>query len=296
MFRNFILVVIVGVGLLTLGSAARAQLIVGDGFNDGTGDITNDGGGVGWPSDNDHNWFTEGGPPADQVTAGGLSFTGVGATLAASGSKLTTQGGGTGAYRNLPGLYGGDANQTVWVSFLASNGSSANQGGYAGLSLINAYTNGGTYTQAENFFVGQINAVGEYGFVNYAANNSNGAPFLTGTGTDTTTHFLVTRFDFTASGSTEVSLYVDPTPGVAPTGSPQAMEDYTSSFVFDQVRFQSGSTADAAYNFDELRMGDTYADVAPVAAPEPSGVFVLGVGGLLLVGAARRRRRQDERL
>lgn len=226
------------------------------------------------------------------MSANGLIFTAGGNTLAASGNKLTTVGSNTGAFRNLPSVYGGDANQTVWISFLASNTDSGNQGGYAGLSLINAYTNSGAYMQQENFFIGQVNASGEYGFVNNSPSNSNGATFLTTTATDTATHLLVTRFDFTASGSTEVSLYVDPTPGTAPTSAPQAMEDYTSAFVFNQVRFQSGPSNSAAYNFDELRIGGSYADVAPVAAPEPSGLVVEIIGGLATLAAGLRVRRR----
>ncbi len=129
---------LIGVVLLSAGGSAKAQLVVSDGFGDAPGAITNDGGGAGWPTDNDHNWFTEGGPPADQVTLGGLTFTAGGKTLDASGNKLTTVGSNTGAFRNLPGLYGGNNNQTLWVGFLASNGSSANLRGYAGLSLFNA--------------------------------------------------------------------------------------------------------------------------------------------------------------
>ncbi len=117
-------------------------------------------------------------------------------------------------------------------------------------------------------------------------------PFLTGTATDTTTHLLVLDLEFTASGSTEANLYVDPTPGTAPTGAPQATEDYTNGFVFNQFRFQSGSAAGYAYNFDELRMGGSYADIAPVAAPEPGGATVLALGGFALASAAWRRRRK----
>lgn len=290
MVRKVLTAAMAGMSLLFVGAAAQAQEIVGDSLTYAPGDIANASGGTGWPNDGNHNWFTGASSPADQVTADGLKFSAEGGTLSVSGNKLTTAGSDSGAFRNLPADYGGDINQTIWVSFLASNANSANQGGYAGLSLIDAYMNNGNYIQQENFFIGQVNASGQYGFVNQTPSNSNSAPFLTAVATDTQTHLLVTRFDFTASGSTEVSLYVDPVPGVDPTNAPDAIEDYTDGFVFNQIRFQSGSTSNAAYNFDELRVGDNYVDVAPAAAPEPSGLAVCAFGGLAIVAAGLRLR------
>ncbi len=83
-----------------------------------------------------------------------------------------------------------------------------------------------------------------------------------------------------------------------PTQTAALDYSFTNSFQFNDLRLQSGptngSSANTSFNFDELRMGNTYLDVAPAespaAAPEPSGkATLLILGGLLTLILARRR-------
>ncbi len=278
--------------LLLAAHAAHAQstLIVGDGFSGPPGAITGQSGGYGWQAGK--NWTSSNASTPDQVTSGGLSFSQGGQTLAVSGGKLTTVGGDVGAYRRPPtdfGNYGGAVNQDIWIGFLASNTTADMASSYAGLSLFNA---------SEQFFVGVLYGTDAYGFQNTSVNGPDGAPQVVSSALaapDRQTHFLVTHFSFTASGTTEVTLYVDPTPGLDIAQNPVLDKVYTTGFQFNEIRFQSGSDASGAaypYNFDELRMGGTYLDVAPVAAPEPSSFAVFGLGLLSLsVLAVKARKR-----
>lgn len=284
--------------LMLLGAAAHAQssLIVADGFAGPPGAITGQSSGYGWQAGKA--WTSSSAANPDQVTSGGLTFSSNGQTLAVSGGKLTTVGGDVGAYRRPPtdfGPYGGDVNQDIWIGFLTSNTTSDMASAYAGLSLFNT---------SEQFFVGVPTGTDAYGFQNTSISGPDGAAQTAPPGLATPsaqTHFLVTHFSFTASGTTEVTLYVDPTPGLTdPLPAPLLDKVYTTSFQFNELRFQSGSDAGGAahpYNFDELRMGSTYGDVAPAAAPEPSSCAALGMGllGLSLLAIKARPRPASRR-
>ncbi len=249
---------LIGAGLLA--APARAQLIVSDSFNYSPGPVTGQGGGTGWAG----NW-TNSGSGADTVVSGGLTYSHGGAPLAVAGNTLMTSGSNVGAYRKPPtsfGAYGGNVNQDIWIGFLAAAPSAGDPTGYAGLSLFSSGT--------EVFFTGEALGTGMYGFQNHARAGLDGSAQLSGVSASTTTHFLVLHLNFTASGTTEASLYIDPTPGVTPTQNPAVDKIFPSAFQFDQVRFQSGTSANALFFFDELRMGNTFADVSPVALPAPT--------------------------
>lgn len=268
------------------GALAHAQssLIVADGFSGPPGAITGQSSGYGWQAGK--SWTSSSASNPNQVTSGGLAFSQGGQTLAVSGGKLTTVGSDVGAYRRPPtdfGAYGGSVNQDIWIGFLASNTTNDMASSYAGLSLFNT---------SEQFFIGVPSGTDAYGFQNTSVSGPDSAPQVvssTTTQPNSQTHFLVTHFSFTASGTTEVTFYVDPTPGLSVVPqNPQLDKVYTTDFHYNEIRFQSGSDTNGGahpYNFDEFRMGSTYGDVAPAAAPEPSSGAALGLGilGLCLL-------------
>ena len=81
---------------------------------------------------------------------------------------------------------------------------------------------------------------------------------------DATRRLLVYRFDFKA-GPEEAWMWVDPEPGLTP--DPARADLHAASiadFRFNAVNIGSGGGA--VYDLDELRVGTTFADVAPAGA------------------------------
>jgi hypothetical protein len=253
-------ILVVAAVTLLLAGRAMASLIVYDGFDytAGTG-IEGQGSGSGWGQ---AVWYDNSGNGVNNtVTSPGFTYS----AMPTAGNRVTTAGGNNGSFRFL-GTQGGSG--TLYVSFLvqrASGGSS----GYGGLSLF-------TGNSSEHLFIGQ-----RFNQDVFGVERSGGGGANSGT-TAATLSFLVARIDFNGANSS-ARLYVNPGLGSEP-GTAQATLSGFSSFNFDTVRIQSG---DPTFHFDELRIGTTYADVAPV--PEPAvQALLLFAGGAALLGAARR--------
>jgi hypothetical protein len=115
------------------------------------------------------------------------------------------------------------------------------------------------------------------------------------------THSIVLKFDLVTGaddielggiGDT-VSVFLDPTPAdvVEPTPSLVVSGvdiniDRMSSIIL--FHFQGGQANPGA--FVELRVGDTWADVAILSVPEPATLSLVGLSALGMVLAARRKR------
>jgi hypothetical protein len=102
------------------------------------------------------------------------------------------------------------------------------------------------------------------------------------------TAFLVVEMQFNASTSANdtISLFVDPTPGLAVPNVPAVTLSNTNlSNVISDIPFYAANNE--AVSFDEIRLGNSFADVAP--APEPGIWATLAVGAVALGGVAARR-------
>ena len=112
-------------------------------------------------------------------------------------------------------------------------------------------------------------------------------------------HLVVLRFDFDPANPDRVTVYLDPTDSVEANYTPAATIDVANS---DLVITHHGTISNFTFSgpghipgaFDELRWGDTFADVTPfldpetpVPAPSTLAVFLVGMLGVL---AGRRRR------
>jgi hypothetical protein len=111
-------------------------------------------------------------------------------------------------------------------------------------------------------------------------------------------HLMVLMFQFDPVLADVVSLYLDPTDSVESNYIPAATVSAPNSDLFIThhsaiSNFTFSGSGHVPGAFDELRWGDTFADVTPflvpVSAPPTLGLFVLSLVGTLL---ARRRGRR----
>jgi hypothetical protein len=241
--------------------AARAALTASDEFEYPTGAAAGRNGGSGFTTGYDP-FSAFGSTTAGTINAPGLTFPG----LLTRGNRYTTDGNDNAGVRRMP-ANNGETPGELWIAFLTS----AEPGGqppYAGMSLVNG--------NDEELFLGKPFNASEYGI-----DQSGGLQTAGGAIVSTDTTLLVYRITF-AAGPDTVSMFVNPAPGAASPGQP-ALDASRDNVPFDGVIFNSGNTP--GFNFDELRIGATYADVTPV--PEPAAGTLCGAIAWLV--AARRR-------
>ncbi len=114
-----------------------------------------------------------------------------------------------------------------------------------------------------------------------------------------TTHFVVLKFDMSTTGDDVVSVYLDPV-GTTEPAVPSAQittAQFLASHMTATTQFTWGDASQLGTGFDELRVADTFADVAintlpySVWTPEPASASLFGLGLLGFIGLVRRSRR-----
>ena len=257
-----------GIGLCPATAGADAAVYDGMNYTPGAA-LQSENGGTGWSN----SWQAS----ANYVaTSGSLSFEG----LVTSGNKVSF---------SQPDLSGDEAERTVgapndfgaagtttWVSILVrpdqAVGAGSNGGGEFSLDI-------------DNFVVGQP-AISDtdYSLGAGGLDPASTVPIVAGQ-----TAFLVIEMQFNASTSANdtISLFVNPTPGLAAPDVPAVTLSNTnlSNNITDLAFYAANNEA---VSFDELRLGDTFADVSPV--PEPGTWGALAVGAVALGGTAVRQR------
>ena len=186
------------------------------------------------------------------ISAGGSSY----GDLSISGNKLafsgTTNNGNFGSLSNSPETPG----TTVYMSYLMQADPNS---GYAGVSLFNG--------NDEVLFTGKRSGTP----------NVFGLEPKDGTSENSGVHctrlsLVVCRIDFESDSAT-IRMYLNPQSPEEP-GTADVTVTRNSALVYDSVRFQSSN---ANGSVDEFRLGDTFADVAPLTFGSiPSEVVVLG--------------------
>jgi len=257
-------------------SPTAAALLAADEFDyQGASVITRANGGLGWADAWTGNSF---------VTAGSLSYP----HLLNAGHKLTTCACPSGSdsfkcsYRTisserLPDLFDegalGKDNTTVWIAFLARvPAGRSTVPGYGGISLYE--------DDRQELFLGDTGASDVWAF-----ERTGQLQRFSDVRADSKVCFLVYRIAF-LRGDEKVDMWINPEPGHS---DPPEADIVTSAsvrdFRFNRVRFCS---APVSLDFDALRIGTTYADVAPrdigseQAASQPSATRGSGNGGILL--------------
>ncbi len=255
-FRTGVIVAALG-AVCGLSSPANAALVASDSFAYSAGAVAGNNGGGGFSAA-----YTGDG----NITSPGLTYP----NLLATGNKFTSASTNLGAFRDLASPINTNTG-TIFVSFLASLPGTLPD--YGGISFFS----GGT----EELFLGKPSNSNNYGFdVSGGVGSGKNGPAATSSAA-----LLVYRLTFTATGET-IDAYYNPTPGAALPATPGdtlVIPEGSFAATLTRIRLQSGTQP---INFDEFRIGTTFADVTPV--PEPASIGFLAVGGLALL--ARRRR------
>ena len=214
---------------------------------------------------------------AFQASIGAGSLADPTGTLAGTGNHLVT---GTGPHRRLAHTIG-EPGTELWVGWLQRQNQNSSGFAFHGLNfLLPTGPNSATAT----YFIGEPGSgPGDGTYVIGRAGDdanvvSSGVPAVANQ-----TAFLVARFQF-REGNDLATLYVNPTPGVLPTGG-VTYSGLDQPVLNPPLGFSTGAVAPASFAFDELRVGDSYFEVAP-AVPEPAAA----AAAVLMLLAARRRR------
>lgn len=93
------------------------------------------------------------------------------------------------------------------------------------------------------------------------------------------TYLMVVKFDFIDALTDTVTLYVNPTPGLALPDVAGVSLNTSQDLSLLGVRFYPGNDVNQGA-FDELRFGEAYVDVTPI--PEPCTIALLSLGAISL--------------
>ncbi len=261
--KNRILALLItGTAALGFASSANAALIAYEGFDypQQTGLASSANTGTGWTASwNSDSWRTNSSGFGEIGT--GLTYS----TLSTVGQAARNENNFNQSFRSFAPQA---ATGTYYISFLMQKDTTdANS---FGVSLFNG--------ASEQNFMGNANS-GNFSVAGQGAVVSSTAI------TANATTFFVARYNM-VSGIAH--FWLDPSLSGTPTDASAfngAGGTSFTAFAFDSVRL--GKFGDGSGYLDEIRIGTTYADIAPI--PEPSTVALLfgGLGALVLM---RRRR------
>jgi hypothetical protein len=277
-----------GLGLSMMGSTSEAAVLATDSFlvgsNSTAGQYTigNIGGQGPTVPGFTGNWSSG----SVSVTATGLSRAGATVSGTTQGGAITSTGTNARVFRNFTpttetttgATTGASFVGTRYLSFLAQfTGTATN---YRAVELFNGGTNEGDHRKLQ---VGYSSTDFGTASANFGmrVNNSSTSRALSNVAFNEDVNLFVLKFDMSADNNADtVSLFINPT---SDSAAAAAIVSGVNFGGFD--RFAVGRFSSNAIAVDEIRLGETFADVT--AVPEPTAIAMLCLVGL---GALARRR------
>jgi hypothetical protein len=274
--RRGISIVLAGAVLAAGGASARAALIACDGFDyDPAGGCLSGccgGGSAGFSAA----WGASdgGGRPELFLLAGGSLAETTGELVTCGNCAASDGSHSPNIYivRSLAGTIG-QAGTTRYLSFLLRPEGTLGEGMYGGFFGLELMGSAGW------LFVGKPGSSAAAPYALEGLGGTGQCPSMV-TPVVGQAVLLVVRAEF-AAGADSFRLYVDPDPCAAEPATPDAVKADRDIGLVSGLRIDGSG----AFCIDEIRIGETYADVVPI--PEPATLAVLALGGLAMI---RRRR------
>lgn len=259
-------------GFIEMGTTLNAAVVY-EGFQYAAGTNLNGlNGGTGFSA----GWVAASSPP-HAITSTGLSVPG----LDTSGRAVSGGLANDPLVRSLSTTFAGTSGTTTWVSYLL-HVTSLDSASYATMFL----TNSGFNVTFGKFGAFEDGLGGTY----FGLGTNRGGDTLLSTMAVSadTTYLIVGSTTWSASGNETMSLYIDPTPGTTPPTPTFTSTAYNlkAGVKGIDMRMRDYTTG---WTLDEIRLGDSYAEVAPVPEPGTSMLLLSALGAWGALGLTSRR-------